>query len=202
MADLAPEILGFRDFAKSQGWLPSYVTQLKQAGRLVLTDDGRRVRVAESLRLIADTRDPAKAGVAARHAAARGQGGATTAAEPPAGDSGADVAPDASPALQDDPHSLRRAKALADKEEALARRVLREEQVEIGELLPRDQVVAVVADAVVQLRTRLEVLPATLAPALAATDDEARVKVLLRDAVEQALEELARKFGAIGKVAA
>ena len=50
---------------------PSYITQLKGEGRLVLTDDGKRVRVQESIALIKATADPAKAGVAARHAANR-----------------------------------------------------------------------------------------------------------------------------------
>src|SRR5690606_16487416 len=66
-----PETAGFREFAALAGFKPSYVTELRKVGRLVLTGDGKRVRVAESLALIEQTRDPAKAGVAARHAAAR-----------------------------------------------------------------------------------------------------------------------------------
>ncbi len=193
------ETLGLREFAARLGCKAGYVTELKNAGRLVLTDDGRRVRVAESMRLIADTRDPAKAGVAARHAAQRGQEANEAPVAAPAADSGTDAtkAPDYS-----DPLALRRARASAEREEALARKALREEQVELGELLEREQVVASVADAAVQLRSRLELLASTLAPQLAATDDEDRCRMLLRDGVEQALEELARKFGAIGKVTA
>ena len=66
-----PETSTFGEFAKIARFKASYVTQLKNDNRLVLTDDGKRVRVAESLARIAATKDPSKAGVAARHAAAR-----------------------------------------------------------------------------------------------------------------------------------
>lgn len=189
-----PETEAFREFANRLGCKPGYVTQLRQAGRLVLSEDGRRVCVAESLQLIASTRDPAKQGVRAHHAATRGQGASSPepAQAPTADANGVDPGP-----LPDlaDPLSLRRAKAQAEREEALARKALREEQVEMGELLSRVDVVAVVDDAVVQLRRRLELMPAVLAPELAAMADEDAVRVKLRDNIEQALGDLARKFG-------
>lgn len=195
-----PETEAFREFAARLGCKPGYVTQLKQSGRLALTEDGRRVRVAESLALIASTRDPAKDGVRARHAAARGQG-AVASARPQSlaseGDDDADY-----PVVPADPLSLRRAKAQAEREEALARKALREEQVEMGGLMVKDEVLSFVADAIVQLRSRLELLPAVLAPQLAATDDEDAVRAKLRDGIEQALEEVARKFSNLGRATA
>lgn len=190
--------LGLREFADHMGVKPGYVTQLKQAGRLVLTDDGKRVRVGDSMRLIAETRDPSKIGVSARHAAKRGDGAADVPANQPAPAQGSDVGeePEELPA---NPHSLRRAKALADKEEAAARKALREELVELGQLIPADKVRAVADDAVTQLRSRLEMLAPTLAPALAATSDEDKVKVLIRDAIEKCLLDLSKKFGELGK---
>lgn len=202
MAEL-PETEAFREFAARLGCKPGYVTQLKQSGRLVLTEDGRRVRVAESLQLIASTRDPAKEGVRARHAAARGQGAVSVAQPPALTTAGDDGGEDADfPVVPADPLSLRRAKAQAEREEALARKALREEQVEMGGLMVKDDVLSFVAGAVVQLRSRLELLPAVLAPQLAATDDEDTVRVKLRDGIEQALEELARKFSGIGRAEA
>jgi hypothetical protein len=196
--------LGLREFADHMGVKPGYVTALKQAGRLVLTDDGKRVRVGDSMRLIADTRDPSKTGVRGRHAAKRAAAapvaGASGEAALPGADSGDDA--DAPIILPADPHASRRAKALADKEEALARKALREEMVELGQLLQADEVRAFVADAVTQLRVRLELLAPTLAPQLAATADEDQVRVLLRDAIELSLDDLARKFGEIAKVQA
>src|SRR5690606_3678431 len=178
MADAAaPETLGFRDFARRCGWKASYVTELKDAGRLVLTADGRRVQVAASLRLIEDTRDPSKAGVAARHAAARGAASPSPSAAPEAGQGGAggdDEGEDRAPVAYDDPLALRRARAQAEIQEAALRKALREEQQELGELLQRDDVLAVIADAITTLRTGLENLPNTLSASLAAEQAEER----------------------------
>lgn len=43
------------EFAARNGWAKSYVTKLKGEGRLVMTDDGKRVLAAESLARIAET---------------------------------------------------------------------------------------------------------------------------------------------------
>jgi hypothetical protein len=192
----------FAGFARLLGCKRSYVTELKAAGRLVLTVDGRRVHVAESRRLVAETRDPARAGVVARHAATRahqgaGEGAAAEAPpEPPTGD-------DDAPASYSDPvadsHARRKAKALADKEEALARKALRDEQIELGQLLVADDVEHALRDAAAIFRTTLENLPNTLAPELAAATDEGRIRVLLGDGIEHVLEELSRKFTGIVK---
>lgn len=193
------DVLGLKAFARQQGWRPSYVTELKRLGRLVLTDDGK-VRVAESLQLIADTRDPAKTNVSARHAAAR----ASTAA---ARDDSSTSTPDEgegeglAPAL--DPveasHARRRAKAQAEREEALARKALRDEQLELGQLLVAADVEQAVQHAAAMLRNSLENLPNTLAPELAAAGDEARCRVILQSAIEHALEETSRQFASLGR---
>lgn len=191
MAD--PGTMGLKEFADSQGWKPSYVSQLKQAGRLVLTEDGRRVVVAASLQRIADTRSPGKAGVAARHAAARQSGDQ----DPLAGGAEAPVAPMAPPG--DDPISLRRATAQMELEESKARRAKREEELELGQLLEVGAVKAVVADAITKLRTALENLPATLSAALAAEPDEARVRVMLMDAIERELGKASKQMSKLAR---
>lgn len=206
MADAAaPETLGFREFATRYGWKASYVTELRKAGRLMLTEDGRRVRVAESLRLLEDTRDPSKAGVAARHAAARTAAAPPPSTSPDAGlgtdrDDEAGDAPATPAAAYNDPLAIRRARAQAEREEAALRKALREEQQELGELLQRDDVLAVIADAATTLRTSLENLPTTLSASLAAETAEERCRVILANGIEHALEELSRKCGSIGKV--
>ncbi|GAB3305701.1 hypothetical protein GCM10027564_06590 [Luteimonas notoginsengisoli] len=197
-----PEICGLREFAALAGFKPSYITELKNAGRLVLTDDRKKVRVAESLALIDQTRDPARAGVAARHAAARAAS-AAQADEAAAQAGGAGEGDDAPPATYSDPveasHARRKAKAIADKAEADARKALRDEQLELGQLLEADQVDFAVRGAVATFRTSLENLPNTLAPELAALSDEGRIRVVLGEALEHALEELSRKLGTIAK---
>ncbi|MDC7806409.1 hypothetical protein PQS31_06170 [Luteimonas sp BLCC-B24] len=192
--------MGFREFADHLGCKPGYVTELRKAGRLVLTDDGKRVRVAESRQLIEDTRDPRKAGVAARHAGTRG---ALIGPAGPALDSADDGADDDDEALATSgpsaSHAARRAKAAADREEALARKALRDEQVELGTLLVIDEVVSAIATTVTTLRTGLQNLRATLAPSLAAAQTEEQVGAILGEAIESALDECARELRTLGK---
>lgn len=179
-----------RQFARLLDVSPSYVTELKAAGRLVLTDAGR-VLLDASKALIANTADPAKHGVRARHAAGRAVGAADadqdrTAADEPSIDYA-------------DPIAVRRARALAEKAEADARRALREEQVELGQLLQADDVLHALRAAIATLRNGMENLPAILGPQLAAESDEAKCRVLITDAIEHALEETARQFAMIGR---
>lgn len=195
-----PAECSLAEFAKIARVNRSYVTELKKAGRLVLTDTGK-VRVGESLALIEATRSPAHQGVADRHTVAReaGQGvaSANAPAFPPAGQEG--NTDDDEPQLPASPHSDRRARALADKEEAAARKALRDEQIELGQLLLATDVEAVVADAAATLRSALEAMPYELAPELAATTDEAQVRGKLVEFVESVLGELARGFGVLGR---
>jgi len=60
------------DFAKKINKTRGYVTQLKQAGRLVFADDGL-VEVEASIQRIADTSDANRDDVVQRHAAERGE---------------------------------------------------------------------------------------------------------------------------------
>lgn len=200
----------FKQFARILGERsPSYVTELNKAGRLVLTDDGKRVRVAESLELIRSTADPAKAGVVARHAAERGQAAPTPPVAPQPAPGAPDAAgePDAAPFAEPPPadpveasHARRRAKALADKAETDALVAQRDYQLSLGELLKVADVEQLARTTVTTFRTSLENLPNTLAPELAATADEGRVRVVLGEALEHLLEELARKFGALAQI--
>lgn len=193
MREATDRAVTLRQFAQLLDVRPSYVTQLKAEGRLVLNDAGR-VLVAASRQRIADTADPAKDGVRARHAAAReaGQGDAAGEDEAAAGS--------AAGAYSDDPIAVRRSRAQAEKAEAEARKALRDEQIELGQLLVRDEVVPACAAAVATLRAGLENLSNTLAPELAVETDEGKVRVILADAIEHALDELSRQFAAIGKM--
>lgn len=181
-----PEVASFREFAGIVGCKPGYVTQLRKAGRLVLTDDGKRVRVAESLQRIADTRDPAKAAVAERHAAARNNGnGAAFAPPPTTGESGDEPDLPTSTGYTYWRERTERAKALAAE---------RENDIAEGKLLDAAEVEAAVSHAVTQLRTTLEGLPYDLAPELAPITDEGELRARLVEAVELALGELSRQF--------
>lgn len=192
-------VASFSEFARRQGIKPSYVTQLRKDGRLVLTDDGKHVRVAESLARIEGTRDPSKAGVAARHAAARGavngQGDGGAAPSAPAEQERVEDPDISTEGLVDDGYQYwrkrtERAKALqAERENALAE----------GKLLDAGQVDAAAAEAATRFRAALEAMPYDLAPELAPITDEAQVRARLVEAVEHALTELSRQFGALTK---
>lgn len=197
-----PETATFSQFAAILGCKPGWVTALRKAGRLVLSDNGKAVRVAESMALVESTKDPARQGVADRHAAARkAQDGADavlpTSASMPSVQAPGDDGDDAP--VPGSPHSDRRAKAMADKEEALARKALREEQIEVGRLRWVDEIEPALAEAATRLRAAFEAMPDELSPELASISDEAEVRARLVEFVENALGELSRAFADISK---
>lgn len=179
-------IAGFRSVGR--------VHELRKEGKLVLTDDGL-VRVAESIALIAATRDPSKAGVVERHAAERA---AKEAAQEPASDSDDSAQAEALPSLYGS-HAERRAKALADDAEESARRKRRENEIEEGRLLWRDQIEPAIGQAFGRLRQALESTAHELAPELAAIDDEDRVIAVLTDRYERLLGNLSRDLAGLAQ---
>lgn len=181
---MTPATLTQKAFAEHIGCRPSYITKLKQDGRLVIGDDGL-VRVAESIARIEATRDPAKRAVAERHAAARGatlQAAAGEGADKPAEDPATLANPDYQAARAKREHYA------AEREEMRYRQ-------EAGELLVAVEVEGEVATILTELRTRLEALPDTLGPQLAPITDEQQVRTRLAEEIELALAEVARRMG-------
>lgn len=74
------------DFARQTGFSRARITQLKQAGRLVMDADGTRVDVEASLARMAATADPGRQDVVERHSEARAAAGKP--ATPPITDAG------------------------------------------------------------------------------------------------------------------
>ncbi|MGN6520501.1 MAG: hypothetical protein ACTHK2_13850 [Dokdonella sp.] len=185
-----PATATFREFADLIKRKPSYVTQLRQADRLVLTEDGKRVRVAESIARIEATRDPSRIGTVARHAQARGEDGPTIA--------GGDIEGEDEASAQDarDP-KFQASRAMRENYLALAAK--RDYEREIGLLMDAADVESAIASASTQLRRTLEQLPDNLAPRLAAESDEARIRSIMAEEIHHALQELAREFAAIAK---
>ncbi len=200
-----PDTATRSEFARIIGCKPSYVTALGKAGRLVLTGTGRRVIVAESIARIEATRDPSKAGVAERHATARAAAAraasATTPAPAPGPASGHDDGTDPLDLPATGAWADRRAKALADKEEALAARALRENLIAEGQLADVGRVVGAVATIVTALRTSLEAMPDQLTPQIAATSDEARIRVLMTEHIEHLLRSASRELAKLSQPA-
>lgn len=185
-----PDTCTRRQFADLAGYKPGYITQLIAAGRIVLTPDGKQVRVAESLAKIAATKDPARQHVADRHAAAR------EAATAKAVSSGAEqVAPGDTVPAADVTGFYDFQNDKAKEQHFVAKKVEVAYRKEAGELSERSIVLSSYADAGTVLRSGLEAMPAQLPPLLLGRD-EASIRSTIADYVEQLLAETARRFAA------
>ncbi len=157
-------------FAALKGWRKSYVTKLKKAGRLVLTDDGH-VDVKASEAMIDATADGGRPDMKDRWDKHR------------AGERPPEIPRDDS-------------RAYWERREAAARAELRE--IELAErkrdLIPVAEVRDTAAELGTVLRATLENLPDQLAAELAAITDEEKIRALLRDHIETALTQLADKL--------
>ena len=196
----APTQLTIPDFAAHIGCKRNYGYQLRNEGRLVMAADGKHVLVLESIERIAATRDPSKAGVAARHAAARGAAAQTGHAQnqPQATANTAQSATNS--VASDEPGPDEPTGALYDFQSAKAKRehwaAEREHAQylkEAGELMERTAVVAAFADAGAAMRASLEAWQATLPPQLVGLD-EAAIRITLADQVEHLLHNLVDRF--------
>lgn len=179
-----PEVLTLKEFAALARFQQSYCTQLKREGRLVMTDDGKLVRVAESLARIEATRDPSKAGVAARHADARGEaaltGHAAQAADVPAAEGDDDQAGGLGYDYQNS--KAKREHYAAEREHMAFRK-------EAGELMEASLVVSAFADAGAVVRTRVESWQSNVAPRLVGLG-EAAIRAVLADEGEALLRDM------------
>lgn len=179
--------MSLSEFARLQGWRPSYVTKLKQAGRLVLTDTGH-VDVEASRARIKASEDPNRDDVRKRHAEARQ-------APPPAEPN--DPSPPKSDAADRAGQSYTTSRAV--KERYLALNAKLEYERAAGQLVETAAVQRAGTEVGAVLRGALENLPDQLAPLLAEgdADREARIYAHLRDHAEQILAEISRKLEAL-----
>lgn len=193
MTQSLPETATQAEFARLVNRKPGYISQLKTAGVLVMTGDGRRVRVRESLAALEANRNPSFDGVAARHEAER-RAKAAAAAQP---------APPVEEDEEDGGLSVTEANRLLKIASA------REKQIDVelaemklkrerGELLHAADVRAACAAAATEARHGFERMVEALAPRLAATSDEHRIRELLQDDISHTLEAFARALTAAG----
>jgi len=195
VSDHASALMSFAEFARHAGFKPSYVTQLKREGRLVLSDDGKAVKAAESLARIQETRDPSKAAVAARHAAARASAAQAVADAPPAS---------APPSPEDDDldaglqvrHDYQAARAkrehLSAETAELEYRKLCGELIEVSALQP------VLAGAAATLCASLDRIEHDIVPVLVGLDEEA-MRLQVREYIDQIRADLAEGFAKMGR---
>lgn len=178
-----PGTLSISAFNKHMGYKGRYAYELHKTGRLVMTDDGKHVRVAESIRRIEETRDPSRAAVAQRHATTRGQ-----AAGPPSTGTGAGTEQDfgdsgfyAENASNPDPSGSSSYNFQDGKAKREHYAALREEAAyhkEIGQLMDAQEALGAFADAGAKVAAVLDAVPATVGPMLAGLPQDEVMRVL------------------------
>ncbi|WP_017517052.1 terminase small subunit [Pseudomonas nitroreducens] len=178
------------EYADSRGWSRSYVSKLARENRLVLAADGKRVDAVATDALLEKTADPSKAGVAARHEAARVENGVT-----------AHLAPDAPPLPAPRPAApgvLDYQKARAHREYYLGQLAEDEFRKQRGELVEKSAVNAGAFTAARTTRDLVLGLPKQIAPELAALADPWEVERVLTEGLRRTLADAARMIAADG----
>lgn len=162
------------EFAAIIGKDKSYVTRLKQSGRLVLTADGA-VDIEKSQNLIAMTADPTRAAaVEARQSESAAPRQLST------------------PSVDAIGSSFQQAKAINEKYKALTAKL--EYERASGKLIEADAARLFAADLAASFRASLEILPDRLAPELVPMSETETIRALLVETFEQVLTDLADKI--------
>lgn len=167
------------DFARLRGVTPAMVTKWIKQGRVVLTEDGKRVVAAPSLARIEQQRDPSRGGVGGRPA---GSASYALPAELEAGGGGA-PAGGRGPASYAQVRTAREAYGVKQAELDYRERV--------GELIERKAYDRALADGLAPIVAGLETLSARIGPELAAETDPRKVQNLLDAAVAALRRDIA-----------
>lgn len=193
MTSTTTNVMSIGQFNTHMGYKGRYAYQLAKEGRLVFAEDGKHVLVSESIRRIAETKDPSRQGVADRHAQERGYSVSTPPApdkalppETPENEEGAKA-----PSYQFQDAKAKKEHYAALREEAAYRK-------EMGELMDAGEVLGAFADAAAKVAGVLDAVPATVGPMLAGQSQE-EVMRILAEQMDIARAEMA---AAINKLAA
>lgn len=165
------------EFARLLGVAKSYVTKLKEHGRLVMSADGKLVDIEASRARIAATADPSKPDVSAKWVR-------PAAVEKPEAEDGDDVPASGSSKYHD---------ARATKEHYAALSAKLDYEKAIGKVVDKADVQAVVEDVITQFRWGLENLPYRLAPELVGQDLDG-IRAALKQEVFDSLAKMQRGF--------
>ena len=160
------------EFARMEGKARSYITALKNAGRLVMTADGK-VDVEASRARLTDTADPNRDDVKERWEKER---------TPPAAD------PSQSDKIG---NGYQAARAVKEKYAAMQAKL--EYERAIGKMIEKSEVEAATIDVVTALRQAIENIPHRAAPELVGKDLDA-IRATLKQEIHGALAEMEREF--------
>lgn len=173
------------EFAARHGWSKSYVSKLAKQERLVLTDDGK-VDVEATELLLAESADPSKAAVAARHEENRVERDVRSQLQPGLGPL-AVLQPDPSPGGA---HNFQKAKA--HREYYLAQLAEAEFNKVQGNLVERKAVEDAAYTAGRMLRDQLFGLAPQLAAELVGMNDPWEIEKHLSSAFRRVLTEVSK----------
>ncbi|MCE1019480.1 terminase small subunit [Pseudomonas monteilii] len=177
------------EFAARRGWSKSYVSKLASQDRLVLADDGK-VDVVATEALLAESADPSKAAVAARHEENRVERDVRSHLQP-----GGDT-PVVQPLVQQPGKGLDFQKARAHREFYLAQLAEAEFNKVQGSLVERKAVEDAAFAAGRTLRDLMFGLAPQLAAELAGMSDSWEIEKRLTGAFRQVFEDAAKMSGA------
>jgi len=171
------------EFAELMGWTKGYVSQLKQAGRLVFSEDGK-VDVEASKIKIAETEDPNRDDVKARHANERGSDSKVNeiGAHSTTGKSKKEKEPK-------DPSRDSFSQSRAKEQQFKALQAELDYQERIGKLVARDAMKDAIGDMVTTFRQNLENMPHRISAELVGKDIN-DIRITLKQAVHQVLTQL------------
>ncbi|ERL02608.1 hypothetical protein O999_18610 [Pseudomonas putida LF54] len=177
------------EFAARRGWSKSYVSKLASQDRLVLADDGK-VDVVATEALLAESADPSKAAVAARHEENRVERDVRSHLQP-----GGDT-PAVQPMVQQPGKGLDFQKARAHREFFLAQLAEAEFNKVQGNLVERKAVEDAAFSAGRTLRDLMFGLAPQLAAELTGMSDSWEIEKHLTGAFRQVFEDAAKMSGA------
>jgi hypothetical protein len=167
-----------KDFADHLGVAPSYITKLIEHDRLVLTEDRKRVLVAESIARLEETKDPNRDDVVDRWKRQRG----TTETQ------------EDQPQDPPDESTVSFTVARARKEHFLSLKAEREYLQMAGNLCEVADVRKAGTDIGTLVRIKIEKQEHMLADELALESDPGRVRALIREYNESILSELSQQI--------
>ncbi|MBE0454854.1 MAG: hypothetical protein IBX58_14380 [Roseovarius sp.] len=169
-----------KTLAQELGCTAQYVSKLIRQGRVVLTEDGRQVKLEESIALIRAT-EGGRTDVAQRHAEGRQK---TEQPQQPEQPTASDDQRVNEARLLKSLSDARRAAAQADQEEM-------ERDKMAGKLLAKEDVDYVLQDYGATLRSLLENLPDSLAPVVAPLTTLEETHAAISEAVEGLQQQMA-----------
>jgi hypothetical protein len=172
------------EFAVLLGVQPSYVTKLKQQGRLVL--DGKRVVVEASLKRIRETDSGRRPDVKDRHVEHRGS-------ELPLPVEDEEATEPAGPEDPAPPIGSRAYWERKDREEIARMREMQRRKME-GDLIPKEAVDYWVDDFCATVISIMENLPDRLTPAVVHLNDKDDTRMAIVDATDEAISEIREKM--------